>query len=133
MASSMTLDDLKGRFEGDLNTRYTDTYLEIKIEDAIALIDGDHPTVQSRITSGALSINNYKRIVTAIVFRVIRNPEGYTSENEGGAGYERNQNVASGDMWITDKEIETLTGVAPKGGRTMPATASIGIDAGWGP
>lgn len=129
--ASMTVDKLKERYEGDLTVRFSDTYLQVKIEDAEELIAGDHPTVAGRLASGVLSQNNYQRIVAAIVFRVIRNPDGLTSESEGGVSVGRNLNVASGDMWITDKEIATLTGVKPSASRSLPGTASIGVDAGW--
>lgn len=131
--ASMDVSELKDRYEGDLSLRYRDEYLQVKIEDAEALIAGDHPTVAARLVSGDLLPQNYNRVVSNMVLRVIRNPDGFLSESEGGVGITRNAAVASGDMWITDREIFTLTGIMPqKAGSTLPGTASIGLDTGWG-
>jgi hypothetical protein len=122
--------ELKDRFEGDLSTRFTDAYLQVKIEDAIALVEGEYPIVASRLASGALSQQNFNRIIADVVFRVIRNPGGYVTEGEGGVSYGLRATVASGDLWLTDRDIRLLTGNA--GGSALPGTVSIGIDAGWG-
>lgn len=126
----MTLQQLKDRFEGDLNTRFTDAYLQIKLEEAIALISGECPTADLRRESGALPEITYKRIVADTVFGVTRNPGGFANESEGGVSYGLRASVASGEMWLSDRDIETLTGVAKKTPKF--GTASIGVDNGWG-
>lgn len=131
MASTeMDLQELKDRSEKDLTTRFTDPYLEIKLSEAIALIIAECPTVPARLASGALDPINYKRIVADVVFRVTRNPAGYASETEAGVGYQLRPTVASGDLWLSDRDIATLTGIR-KRQSALPGTVSLGVDAGW--
>lgn len=128
-ATDVTYDDVQNRVEYPLDTRFERTFVETKIEDAVALIVDECPRVPTRLASGALSANNYKRIVADVVLRVLRNPTGVTSESEGGYSYSTSALVASGSLWLTDGDRRTLNGLtAPY----TPGTASIGIDAGWG-
>lgn len=132
MASeAMNLNELKARFEGDLTTRFTDAFLQIKLDEAIALIEGECPTAADRLATGALSPTNYKRIVAAVTFRVLRNPNGVTSEGEGGVSQSFRSDVASGTFLLTDADVKTLTGRSNRT-RMLPGTTSIGADAGWG-
>jgi hypothetical protein len=133
MASAeMSLFELKDRYESDLNVRFTDEYLEVKLADAIALIAGEHPTVATRLASGVLLEANYKRVVADTVFRVIRNPGGFASEGEGGVSYQLRAAVASGEMWLTDRDIKTLTGRMPSDKtKAAPGSVSLGIEKGW--
>lgn len=132
MASvDMTIQNVKDRYEGDLELRFTDKYLETKLADAIALINDDYKSiVERRLASGALSADSYMRIVSDVVLRVVRNPGGYAGENEGGVGYTLRATVASGDLYLTDRDIATLTGIK-KTDKALPGTVSIGVDSGW--
>lgn len=126
----MTVDDLQNRYEGVLATKFTEVYLATKIEDAVALIEGTCPTVPSRLLSGALLPNNYKRIVADIILRVVRNPGGFASESEGGVSYSMQPVVASGNLWLTQQDIDLLNGVA-RGSTMLPGSVGIGLDTGW--
>lgn len=134
MASvAMTVQDLKDRFEGDLTTRFSPTYISIKLADAVALVASEAPTAAVRRESGLLSDNNYFRVVANVALRVLRNPGGMESESEAGAGYKVNADVASGDMFITPREMKTLTGIAVEDQKkSVPSSVSIGVDVGWG-
>lgn len=127
----MELQDLYDRSDTDLLTRFTVKYLQTKLNDAIALIAAEHPNVASRRESGALLDANYFRVVSDMVLRVTRNPGGFASESEGGASWSLNSVVASGNLWLTQSDKDLLEGVV-RGGRMLPGTASLGLDAGWG-
>jgi hypothetical protein len=127
----MELQDLHDRYEGDLLTRYSVEYLSVKIDDAVALVQGECPSVPTRLASGALLPNNYKRIIADVILRVVRNPEGYSTEAEGGASYGHSAVVASGNLWLTQMDIDVLNGV-PRAGRSSPQTVGVGTDGGWG-
>lgn len=126
-----SVQDVKDRYEGDLNTRYTDTYIQTKIEDAEALIEQDYPSVAGRLASGALLDQNYKRIVAFAVLRVLRNPEGYVIEGEANVNVTRNKNVASGELAFTDAEVYTLAGVKPTASDRVPSSVGVSLDSGW--
>lgn len=50
-------------------------------------------------------VRKYKRVVTAIVRRVLNGVDGLISEEIDGYIYRRSEADASGDMFITDSEI----------------------------
>lgn len=134
MASvTVTVPDVVGRYlEGDLLSEFTQEQVQTQITDAVdwsdlrwrSLIDG-------RIASGVLTPNLYKRTVADAVLRVMRNPGGLASENEGGYGYSTRAAVASGNLWFTADDIETLSGVQLNP-QTRPGTVSIGLHGSWG-
>jgi len=116
------------RAEPGLLDSFDQAYVETKIEDAVALIVDECPTVPARLLSGALSPSNYRRVVYDVVMRVIRNPAGLTSEAEGGYSYNTSAAVASGDFWLSPRDRRTLLGLRSPGGA---GSISIGIDKGW--
>jgi len=131
MASvEVTVADLQSRWEGgNLTDQFENGYLEQQIEDAVDDADTRWSAlIESRLTTGALKPGRYKRIIADAVFRVIRNPEGFTSENNAGYGYGKNAQVASGALWFTAGDIALLTGET---GAAAPGTFGIGIDRGW--
>jgi len=126
---SVSVDDVKNRYEGDL-TVFEAAYVTTQIADAV-----DHALsrwrveITSRLASGDLTPNLYKRVIANAVLRVIRNPQGFSNENDGGYGYGLRATVASGDMWFTDDDIESLAGPQNK---TVPRTIRLGVERGWG-
>jgi hypothetical protein len=128
-ATDLSYDELQIRVEYQLDTRFSREFVTTKIADAVALIIDECPRVPARLLSGALSENNYKRVVSDVVLRVLRNPGGVTSESEGGYTYATSALVASGSLWLTDGDRRTLNGVtAPY----VPGSVGIGLDSGWG-
>lgn len=119
------LDELKDRYyDDDFDTKWRPQYLTVKLADAVALIQQSYPTVEARLESGALLLQNYHRVVCDAVLRIIENPKGLASESEGGYAYATRPVVASGDLWLTQKDIDLLFG------RTQSAdmgTVSIGV------
>jgi hypothetical protein len=128
MLTIVSVQDVQDRTEFQLNTRFTDTFLETVVDDAVALVLDECPNVPARLASGALSASNYKRVVADVVKRVVRNPGGVASEGEGGYSYSTRSTVASGDFWLTDADKRRLNGAKPT---STLGTASIGVDYGW--
>jgi len=131
MASvTVTPDDVNARYEGDLLSEYDETYVKTQIADAVDWSDARWSAlIESRLASGALTKNLYRRTIATAVLRVTRNPGGVTSENEGGYGIGVRADVASGNLWFTADEIANLIGVPTS---LMPGTISLGLDRGWG-
>jgi hypothetical protein len=127
--SDVSYDEVQNRVEYQLDTRFAREYVETKIADAVALILDECPRVASRLAAGTLSITNYRRVVSDVVLRVIRNPTGVNSESEGGYSYSTSALVASGSLWLTDSDRRTLNGAVPT---AVPGVIGVGIDAGWG-
>jgi hypothetical protein len=118
-------EDVANRFDGDMS-QFRDVYVTTQIGDAVDYADamwGDF--IESRLTSGALPASVYKRVISDAVLRVMRNPDGYASENEGGYGYATRATVASGNLWFTDQDVSVLTGNL--GGSLSVGTVAVGI------
>lgn len=70
--------------------------------------------IKARISDLADKVedNDYLAIVkmveSNVVRRLIRNPDGYTSETDGDYTYQINYKLASGDLQITDQEWSLL-------------------------
>jgi hypothetical protein len=131
MASvTVSSDDVAKRYEGDLSSEFREDYVAEKIADAVDLADTRWgAAINSRLLSGALTERTYKRVICDAVLRVLRNPDGWVSESEGGASGSRRASVASGDLWFTEADEEKLTGIL--NGPAAPGTVSIGLDRGW--
>ncbi len=123
----VSVDDVVSRFlEGNLLDQFTAEQIETQITDACDYVAGRWGTaLQTRLSGGQLTANLFKRIIANAVLRVLRNPEGYTSESEGGYSYGLRATVSSGDLWFTDDEVAMLSGA----GQTLaPGSIAIGLD-----
>lgn len=133
MASTpiVSFDDVASRYlEGDLEDQFSRQQVDTQIADAVDYVAGRWGTsITSRLSGGQLTVNLYKRVIANAVLRVLRNPEGYTSESEGGYSYGLRATVSSGDLWFTDDEIAMLSGA---GDTLAPGSFGIGLDWGWG-
>jgi hypothetical protein len=121
-------DDVKNRYEGDISV-FDPEYVAAQIADAVDFaLSRWRAEITSRLASGDLTPNLYKRVIANAVLRVIRNPQGFSNENDGGYGYGLRATVASGDMWFTDDDIESLAGSQ---GNAVPGTIRLGVERRW--
>lgn len=122
-------DDVARRYDGDLS-EFRQEYVEQQIEDVTDFITSRWSgLVQARLDGGTLTDNLYRRVVADAVLRIIRNPSGYRSENEGGYGYSQDAKVASGMLGFSQDDIDTLIGASSSVG---PGSFGVGLDVGWG-
>lgn len=114
---TMTVEELKDRSEIALDN-FKEKYLENLIRQGIDRINTRWGArVAARLRSGVLPVELYKDVVARSVMRVVRNPEGYTSEQEGNYQYSLRAQVASGYLWFTDDDVIDLLGVT--GGQVL--------------
>ena len=107
-----TFADVTDRWVG--NDAPTDeTLVESLIEDAEAVVLVEYPKIQDRITAGTLPLRLVKMVVTAMVSRVLRNPENltYWQQQTGPFGQARNYGSSVVGMSMSDDEKSLL---APK-------------------
>jgi hypothetical protein len=84
------------------------------IEDAEAVVLAEYPRIQDRITADTLPLGTVVMVVSRMVMRVLRNPEGlsYWQMNTGPFGQGKNYGSNGGvDIWMTADENKLL---APK-------------------
>jgi hypothetical protein len=127
---SVSIDELRIRYEGDLSA-FPEGYVDQKLIDVVALVQQRMRSIEGRLVSGALLLENYNRVICDVVLRIIRNPQGLQSESESGYSYGLRPVVASGNLWLTQDDVDTLMGVS-QGMFPQFGTIGIGVDAGWG-
>lgn len=121
--------DVADRYEGELLSEFRPEYVRVQVGDAVAYARSRwRAKIESRLASGDLAEELWKRTISDAVLRVLRNPEGHASENEGSYGYSNRASVASGNLWFTDSDIETLAGPERSVGI---GTVGIGLHRGW--
>lgn len=126
----VTFDDVDKRYlEDDLASRQDQVKVETQIQDAADFARSRwRAQIESRLASGLLTENLYKRVIADAVLRVVRNPEGYQNESDGGYSYGLRAQVASGNLWFTEDDVATLAGVLTQ---SLPGTIGIALDRGW--
>lgn len=134
--SLITFEEIQGGYEDPIGEAQR-TYVEGKIAEAEVVLAtklGDLQTwVDTDNRRKGLETPEQRRtvlltVVRRIVYRVLRNPKGYTSESEGEYSYGVNARVASGTIWVTDEDWDLL-GV---GARRRVGSHRLGLPA-WSP
>lgn len=87
----------------------------LELERAVLLLDDAEALLLRRIPdllTKAAADEHYARLVRRVersaAARVLRNPDGYRQENEGGYGYQLDTRAASGFLLILDSEWDEL-------------------------
>src|SRR5690349_15197638 len=65
-------------------------------------------TLADRITADLTDVEDVKQVEAEAVLRLVRNPDGYLSENDGDYGYMLRQDLNSGKLEILPEEWEAL-------------------------
>lgn len=82
--------------------------IERRLEQVERMIIRRIPDLADRITAGSIDQADVVDIEADAVLRVVRNPEGYLSETDGGYTYQLQSDLSSGKLTITDEEWEIL-------------------------
>lgn len=86
------------------------------LDDAWWLLTGRLPALEANMTAGSVSVGNVIRVVSNMVIRVLRNPDGKLEESIDDYRYRRDALVSSGALTVTDDELADLT---PGAGRRV--------------
>lgn len=116
----VTFDDVLDRWVGE--DRPTDLgVVGTLVADAETVIAARFPGIADRITDGVLPVDRVKLVVSRMVTRAIRNPEGVRTRQEGTGPFSGSVTFGGdnpGDMWLTNEEADLL---GPDGGRRQRA------------
>jgi hypothetical protein len=85
------------------------TVAQSLLADAWALLTSRRPQLEADIASGSVSTASVVRVVSAMVIRVLRNPDGKLQESVDDYSYRRDSLVSSGVLHVTDSELADLT------------------------
>lgn len=87
--------------------------IQALIDDAESVILAEYPKIQDRIDAATVPLSLVVMVVTRMVTRILRNPEGltYWQQNTGPFGQGKNYGTGNSDIWLSSEEKELL---APK-------------------
>ena len=98
-------------YEGDPDELGRETYVKSKIRHTtVKLKTRFGRRIAERLASGQLEEDLYRDTVAEAVLRVVRNPEGYTTEQQGNYSYGLRAVVASGYLMFTADNMLDLLG-----------------------
>lgn len=73
------------------------------------------PSLEARYAAGLVTDGLIRRVVAAMVVRVLRNPDSLRSWTVDGDSFTRDQLVSAGLLFVSRDEIELLSGVSQTG------------------
>lgn len=85
------------------------TNAEAFLGDAWSLLIGRRPTLEADVAAGTVTTANVIRVVSAMVLRVLKNPDGYESESVDDWQGRRNALMASGVLHVTGDELADVS------------------------
>lgn len=107
MTNPVSIADIKARWR-PLTTQ-ENINAEAFLDDAWWLLLGRRPTLEDDIDDGLVTEGNVIRVVTSMVLRVLRNPDGLEEFAIDDFRGRRNALLASGLLEVTDDELADVT------------------------
>lgn len=126
----ITHEDVDESYEETLDPTTTN-WVQQKIDEAVRELLAYIPDLSDRIASGKVDAQLVTDKVVGAVLRVVRNPKGIETEDEGDYGIKLRNTVASGDVWFQEKDLLQL-GWQGKQKKTTPRTVRVTATSGWG-
>ena len=109
MANPVTVSDLEARWR-PLSSAENDVAGSL-LSDAWEILLARVPSLNDRLLNGSLSQGLVVAAVTAMVLRVLRNPEGKRMESIDDYSWTRDNAVSAGLLYASDDELRLLSGV----------------------
>ena len=98
-------------YEGEPEELGRESYVESRIRHTVSKLKTRFGTrIAARLASSQLEEDLYKDTVAEAVLRVVRNPEGFTTEQQGNYSYGLRAAVASGYLMFTAENMLDLLG-----------------------
>lgn len=80
------------------------------IADALSILTTRRPTLDADVTAGLVTQQTLTSIVSSMVLRVLKNPEGKRQESIDDYSWTRDNAVSSGALYVSDEEMRLLIG-----------------------
>jgi len=107
MPNPATISDIEERFR-PLTAAETVNAVAY-LDDAWWMLTGRLPALEANITAGTVKVGNVVRVVSAMVIRILRNPDGKLEESIDDYRYRRDALISSGSLHVTGDELADLT------------------------
>jgi hypothetical protein len=105
----ITTTDLADRWR--LLTADEETVAQALLDDAWAVLLAQVPGIEARLEAGTLSEALVRKVETAMVLRVLRNPEGWRQWSIDDASFTRDQSLSAGLLYLAPGESAELAPV----------------------
>jgi len=122
MPNPVTPSDLADRLGRDLTTTETTTATALLI-DAWAVLIARDPSIDARLADSSLSADLVRVVVSAMVLRVLRNPDGKRQEAIDDYSWTRDTTLAGGSLYVSEDELALLA--APYTGKTRGSVRMV--------
>ena len=86
--------------------------LQALLDDAWAVLLTVIPDLEARMSSGATSVGLVVSVTSAMVLRVLRNPNGVRSWSVDDYSETRDNSLSAGSLYVSPEEVALLTGRA---------------------
>jgi hypothetical protein len=110
MPNPVTISEIEKRFR-PLTTTEAEA-VQFMLDDAWSVLLGTVPDLEDRMTSGAVSEPLASFVVSSMVLRVLRNPNGVRSWSVDDYSETRDNAVSAGVLYALPNEVDLLTGRA---------------------
>lgn len=107
MPNPTTVADLEARWR-PLSTQEA-INAQAFLTDAWAHLTGRRPNLEADMTAGTVSNENVVKVVSAMVLRVLKNPDGWEDEAIDDWRGKRHQAISSGELYVTSTELADVT------------------------
>lgn len=95
--------DVEARLGRELDEAET-LVVQTRLDDAELILKSRIPDLDQKIVEGVISEDAVVMVESEMVLRLVRNPEGYTSETDGNYSYQISAEVASGKLSVLPYE-----------------------------
>lgn len=112
------IQDLRDRSLGTLDAA-SEPAANAWLGDAWAIVETRLPGLAARLDEAGADSSLHRvsvQVVCAIVLRVLKNPDGKFKENIEDYGYQLDASVATGELYVSDAELDLLAPDAGGGG-----------------
>jgi hypothetical protein len=103
------VDDLEARWRSLTDVEHV--VAQAMIDDAMTLLTVRRPTLLADVTAGLVTQESVVFVVSAMVLRVLKNPESKRQESIDDYSWTRDTAVSSGALYVSDDELRLITGV----------------------
>lgn len=106
MGNPVLLDDLEARWRPLLDTEKANA--QALLDDAWAIANAQVPMLTSSLDSGGVSPDVVRAVVSAMVIRVLRNPDGVRTWSVDDYSQTRDNSVSAGALYLSEDELALI-------------------------
>lgn len=107
MGNPVMIDDLEARFRPLVGIERT--VATALLADAWAIANAQLPTLATSLDGGGVPVETVRAVISAMVVRVLRNPEGLKQWSIDDGSFTRDSSVSGGTLYLTADELTLIS------------------------